>query len=544
MKYCPTCDATRDETQLQDGHCVVCGTEVVERSAAAPARRPLDEMQVIRPPERLVHRREENPETPEPRTVVPPLPPSPASPPGPAGPAGTAGPAAPAAETVPFRRDPDLTQAVRSRPAGGAPSVTRAVPRSERREPGPSESERRESDEIDYARLVSEVGERIGAGYEAFGLVGHPSSGKTHFLKALTYLLDRHAVGGQRASVEFHRAEVPGATAASVFDYAYTGPAGERWIFLDAGGELYVRLRDNDWSAPDVSVRLTEWLRHCKGLFCFLHLQRGHFGAPALDVDPTIGDDAARRRRIEEEQRKAREAKQELDFFKHFLLFLRALRAADRDHQGGAAEIVERCRRAGSLEEALRGYHRTAPLLDVPVMFFFTQADAYLHGGFELRPGLHLDPRRLPLPASVFAARYLPSLFGGVASQARRFKFDFLQSYEEHVLGHRDERGEPVAETWFHAPDDPELLLSAGLAPALDFVLANRPAAGRRSGVRGWLPELDTRRALRLHRRFHPKLWRGVPANLLDGKLPKERREPTSTAEPAEEIEPAGEPPA
>lgn len=506
MKYCPTCDAPRDETQLQDGHCVVCGTAVVDRSggggSAEPSRRPTDETQIIRPPERLVGR-----SSPREADAAPTPPPPP--------PAGT----------IPLRPEPERTRRIPTPPTGPSeepPAATRVVPRPEPPpEPAKQPAARREGEALDYDRLVAEVGERVGAGSEVFGLVGHPSSGKTHFLKALTYLLDRHAVGGQRASVEFHRAEVPGQTGAAVFDYAYTGPAGERWTFLDAGGELYVRLRDNDWkSFTEASVRLTEWLRHCQGLFCFLHLQRVHFGVPALDVDPTAdAADSERRRRIEEERRKAREAKQELDFFKYFLLFLRALRAARKDGRGVAA-IVERCREAGSLEEALRGEHRTAPLLDVPVMFFFTQADSYRSDGFELRPGLHLDPRRLPLPANVFAARYLPSLFGAVASQARRFKFDFLQSYEEHVLERRDERGEPIAETYFHAPDDPELLLSAGLAPALDFVLANRPAARPASR---WLPEIDTRRALRLHRLLHRRLWEGVPANLLNGSLPPER---------------------
>lgn len=516
MKYCPACHASRDETQIQGGHCAVCGTEVVERSAGGgrePRPRVSDDLQVIRPPERLVGRPEES------RGSAPPDPPPPEAPP----------------------EEPDRTRRIEPvtprYTVASQPAVTRAVPRPEPATRAPTGGA---AGDLEYDRLVAEVAERVGAGYEVFGLVGHPSSGKTHFLKALTYLLDRHAVGGQRASVEFHRAEVPGATAASVFDYAYTGPAGERWIFLDAGGELYVRLRDNDWSAPGgVSVRLSEWLRHCRGLFCFLHLQRGHFGVPPLDVDPTTGD-AERRRRIEEEQRKAREAKQELDFFKYFLLFLRALRASRTDGRGVAA-LVERCREAGSLEEALRGYHRTAPLLDIPVMFFFTQADAYLRSGFELRPGLHLDPRRLPLPANVFTARYLPSLFGAVASQARRFKFDFLQSYEEHVLDRRDERGEPLAETYFHAPDDPELLLSAGLAPALDFVLANRPDGSGGSRKRGLLPEIDTRRALRIHRRLRPGLWKGVPSNLLDGKLPPDRdRDPQDAeTEPAPDKEPS-----
>lgn len=500
MMYCPTCDAPRADSQLQDGHCVVCGTAVVGSAAEAGAERapgpsPAEESRPVSGGTR----------------AIPPV--------GSLGPSERRGPSGPGeaprrpAVEPRERAEPPPREPERARPA---PPVAPAVDTGAATRPPPRPETSRDGETIDYPRLVAEVGARVGEGFEVFGLVGHPSSGKTHFLKALNYLLDRHAVGGQRASVEFHRAEVPGATAASVFDYAYTGPAGERWTFLDAGGELYVRLRDNDWSAPGMSVQLTEWLRHCQGLFCFLHLQRGHFGALPLDVDPTAAGDPERRRRIEEEQRKAREAKQELDFFKYFLLFLRALRSAARE-DGDVAAIIERCRQAGSLEEALRDYHRTAPLLDVPVMFFFTQADAYLRGGFELRPGLHLDPRRLPLPANVFTARYLPSLFGAVASQARRFKFDFLQSYEEHTLDRRDERGTPVAETYFHAPDDPELLLSAGLAPGLEFVLANRPAARRESRV---LPEIDTRRALRIHRRLHPRLWRGVPASLLRGDLP------------------------
>lgn len=479
-RYCPTCDAPRGPDQQEAGHCLVCGTALVDEAGAEPT------------PER------EAPAAPPPR---------------------------PPASVRPF---PSLAERSPGSRAGPPPlrDEPEAAARPPEARPPLAEEAAREGEEVDYRRLVADVEAQVAAGYEVFGLVGHPSSGKTHFLKALTYLLDRHAMGGQRATVEFHRADVPGQTGASVFDYAYTGPSDERWVFLDAGGELYVRLRENDWSAPGgVSVRLTEWLRHCRGLFCFLHLQPGHFGVQPLDVDPTVRGDEGLRERLAEEQRKAREARQELEFFKYFLLFLRALRA-----EGAAEPVVARCRQAGNLEEALRGYHDRAPRLDVPVMFFFTQADAYRRDGFEIRSGLHLHPRRLPMPAAPFTARYLPSLFGAVASQARHFKFDFLQSYEDHPTERRDEKGRPVFETYFHAPDDPGLLLSAGLGAGVEFVLRNRPGAGN---GRRWLPELDTRRALLLHRLLHPRAWQGVPRNLLGGWMPATEAPPREAREAA-----------
>lgn len=477
VRYCPACDAPRGPEQQEAGRCAVCGTPLLDEKGAEPAK--------IRPFPALPER------------------PFPAEP-----------PRAPVAPEPPREPEPE-------RPAPEPPPASESARR-------PAESARQrpaggDRETIDYATLVADVAAKVAAGHEVFGLVGHSGSGKSHFLKALTYLLYRHGVVGQKATVEFHRAEVPGHTGAFVSDYAFNGPAGERWMLLDAGGELYASLRKNDWQTYErVSVGLTEWLRNCHGLFCFLHLQPGHFGAQPLPVDPTAGGDPAwLRRREEEEEEKGREARLELESFKHFLLFLRAIR-----HKGSVQPVVERCRKVGDLEEALRTYDDSTPLLDVPVMFFFTQADAYRRDGFEIRPGVHLHPRQTELPAA-FTARYLPSLFGAVASQARYFKFDFLQSYEDHPTERKDQDGNPIFETYFHASDDPGLLLSAGLGSGVEFVLRNRPGARR---GRWRLPELDGRRALLLHRLLHPKAWRGVPRNLLGGWLPGSRTAPPKEA--------------
>jgi hypothetical protein len=360
---------------------------------------------------------------------------------------------------------------------------------------------------IDYDTLVAQVEEKVRDGFEMFGLVGGPASGKTHALKALTYLLEAHAIESQRAKTDFRRAAVPGQTAAEVFHFDYTGPADERWTFVDAGGELYQRLRENDWSRPEQGVRLTRWLDRCHGIFCFLHLRPGHFGGYVLDVDPTLVDDEAERRTLRARQQEERDAREELESFKHFFLFLRALRA-----EGGRLNaVIERCRAADGLEEALGDYLRGAPLLDVPVMFFFTQADRYDREDFAIAPGAYLRPRDLGLSTAAFTARHLPGLFGAVASQVASFKFDFLQSYEEAATEKHGTDGRPLAVTYWSAPDDRKALLSAGLLSGLDFVLRHRP---RRQG-RWHAPRLDARRALLVHRLLHPGEWRGVRRNLL-----------------------------
>jgi hypothetical protein len=477
MKYCPSCDAPRADDQVQDGHCVVCGTEVVDPS------RPQAWDQAGT------------------RRVTTPSPPSPPTP------------------VAPPSRPSDATQVIRlperlRSPTGAAPPAEEPVrverPAAQAPPPSPSGSRAGSPAILEYDRLAAEIDRLVHDGFEVFNLVGHAASGKTHFLQALTYLLDQRAVDGTRANSELYRAPVPGSTGAVVNEYVYTGPKA-RWIFQDAGGELYQLLQENNWEKfGDRSVQLSEWLRRGQGLFCFLHLEPEHFGILPPDVDLLDLDDAERRKLREKRQAKAKDAKEQIQFFKTFLLFLRALRVAEPEV--GVRRLLERCAEAGSLEEALHEREGSTPILDVPVMFYFTQADGYRRSPFELRRGLHLDPWRLPLPVHVFTARYLPKLFGAVASQVRTFKFDFLQSYEEYSTSVLGPDGLPRYETYFHAPEDPQVLLSAGIASGLDFVLAHRPAARNEGRL---LPPLSTRGALRLHRLLHPKLWRGVPPSLL-----------------------------
>ncbi len=109
------------------------------------------------------------------------------------------------------------------------------------------------------------------------------------------------------------------------------------------------------------------------------------------------------------------------------------------------------------------------------------------------------------MPATLFAARYLPGLFAGLLDHARWFKFDFLQSYEEYETGEVDDLGEPFVRTAWHTPDD-QVPLSAGLMSGLEFVLRHQG-----DGRRWWRsPGIDTRSALRLHKLLHPRLWRGI----------------------------------
>jgi hypothetical protein len=394
--------------------------------------------------------------------------------------------------------------------AGSAPASSGAPAAEPAWRPPPRPPAHRAT--TDYDTLVAQVEAKVRDGFELFGLVGGSAAGKTHSLKALTYLLEAHAIESQRAKTDFRRAAVPGQTEAEVFHFDYTGPADERWTFVDAGGELYQRLRENDWRRFEQSVRLTRWLDRCQGIFCFLHLRPGHFGGYVLDVDPTLVDDEAERQALRRRQQEERDAREELEFFKHLFLFLRALRA----EEGRVEAVVERCRNAASLEEALGDYLHGSPLLDVPVMFFFTQADRYDREDFAIAPGAYLRPRDLeadgrPLSTAAFTARFLPGLFGAVNSQVRRYKFDFLQSYEEAETEKRDADGRPLTVTYWSAPDDRKALLSAGLLAGLELVLRNQPRPRPR-----WLPPpLDTRRALLLHRLLHPGQWRGVRRNLL-----------------------------
>jgi hypothetical protein len=549
-RWCPSCDAPRGPDEQQEGRCVVCGSELTETpsalaepqpesadSAAGRRGEPETSPQSLRAPGGGTNEAVPGPSA-DPAVPPPPVlpasgesaaepavpagadrPPSHESPPSPIAvrSGGDAGPAAEHAATAPPAAE---------RTAGRAASIPPPIPPPPDAEPDAASAAAPPAEPAwlppprppahrattDYDTLVAQVEEKVRDGFELFGLVGGSAAGKTHSLKALTYLLEAHAIESQRAKTDFRRAAVPGQTEAEVFHFDYTGPADERWTFVDAGGELYQRLRENDWRRFEQSVRLTRWLDRCHGIFCFLHLRPGHFGGYVLDVDPTLVGDEGERQALRRRQQEERDAREELEFFKHLFLFLRALRA----EEGRVEAVVERCRNAASLEEALGDYLRGAPLLDVPVMFFFTQADRYDREDFAIAPGTYLRPRDLeadgrPLSTAAFTARFLPGLFGAVNSQVRRFKFDFLQSYEEAETEKRDADGRPLPVTYWSAPDDRKALLSAGLLAGLELVLRNQPRARP-----AWLPPpLDTRRALLLHRLLHPGQWRGVRRNLL-----------------------------
>ncbi|RMH16625.1 MAG: hypothetical protein D6696_17740 [Acidobacteria bacterium] len=385
-----------------------------------------------------------------------------------------------------------------------SPSPPRPTAAEARRETPATEErpEAGEAGERTYDEIVGDVDRHIADGYKLFVVVGHPGSGKTHALKALHLLLERQGFLLPEARRDFRQAHVPGSSGHTVKDFICDGPRGEKWLFVDVGGELYTRLLDNDWrSRRDDSLKLTRRLRHAQGLLFFLHLQREHLDQGPSELDPALftGD----RERYEVKRRKAMERQRELDLFDHFLLFFRAIL-----HQRGDVDaVIDRCRQAGDVEKALRDQRDGAPPLEVPVMFFFTQADKYAAEGFEIGAGRHLAPRELDLPAAVFAARHLPFLFGSLLKQVRRFKFDFLQSYEESNSGQLDEAGQPKMATHWQAEDGEPL--SVGLLAGLEFLLRNQPPARRRDG-----PGIDARTALWLHRLLHPRAWRGVKVAL------------------------------
>lgn len=525
MKYCLKCLAERPAAeQDEQGRCAVCHNELLESgerddASTVPLPKSGDEAEARRPRSflsgkawpKFEPKREEPPAAADPEPEVEeaaerpePVPPAPVASPAaePPEPAAASVPAlTPTSAPVPEppsagpRREP-VGATVRDDPEGAAGGAAETVA----------------VQAVDYGRLVREVESNVREGYDLFGLVGGASSGKTHALKALTYLLRSIGAQSDRASFEFMKAPVPGQTGASAFHYDYKGPAG-LWTFVDAGGELYARLGDNDWSREGASVKLSRWLLDCRGVFCFLHLRPGHFKSPALDVDPTLEEDEDTSHGLERQREIARDNQRELAFFRNFFLFLRAVRSAE----GGLEEIVEHCRsRKQTLEEGLRDYE-SAPMLDVPVSFFLSQADSYAHEGkdFEVGDGRYVDPRRLDLPVPAFVARHLPTLFAAVNDQVRHYRFDFVQSYEEAKTGLLDEEGNPKVKTYWHADEGEGVPLSAGLLAGLEFVLRHPPGGGERPWWRP--PALTTRQALLLHRRFHGDDWEGVPRSLLGG---------------------------
>lgn len=362
-----------------------------------------------------------------------------------------------------------------------------------------------------YKRVVDRVAEHIKNDYDLFGFVGHTNSGKTHCHKALDRLLRNHGVVSEKAQTRLDKAHVPGNTDAEVFDFVYTGDK-EKWVIIDAGGELYASLQDNDWSQLEArQAELTHWLHHCKGLFMFLHLNRAHFDPRLMSQEAVLADDPdGSNERVEKRVRKARAAQRELYFFQNFLLFLRVLKARN----GKVAEVVAQCRDHETLEEGLRDQAQNLPRLDIPVMFFFTKADSYTRG-FEIANGTHFAPFRMPMDPMVFTARYLPVLFNGLLQHVRRFKFDFLQSHLEFPQTRGGEPvfedGKPKMSVRWNA--DPQTPLSVGLLPGLEFVLRNKPSAG---GLRGlWNgPGIDTRTAMLLHRMSHREAWKDVKVDL------------------------------
>ena len=359
-----------------------------------------------------------------------------------------------------------------------------------------------------YEQIVQRVQEHLNNGSDLFGFVGQAASGKTYALKALDRLLRDHGVGAPEAQFKFDEAHAPGASEAKIFDYVYTGEQAN-WVIMDAGGELYAAIQDNDWYNLEADqAQLTHFLHHCKGLFFFLHLTQAHFDPRLMSQDPSLDDEANEQAKASVKQ--ARRAQRELMFFRNFLLFLRALKAEN----GNVTKVIAQCRRQQSLEKGLRSYEQTAPRLDIPIMCFFTKADSY-GPGFEIANGIQFDPRNIPMGPMVFTARYLPLLFQGLLQHARRFKFDFLQSYVEYPMERDgmpllDEVGDPLVS--IHWVSDATTPLSVGLLSGLEFVLRNQPAKGLKGLWHN--PGIDTRLALLLHRQRHPKLWQGVKGEL------------------------------
>lgn len=451
---------------------------------APPADRELDEddtgpvaMPRIEPAARWEARREPPAVPPvPPRAPAAAPPPPPESPPEPPPPPAPEPPAPEPSPPEPPPPEPEID------------FLDRAAAASRRRE---EEAEVRR----DYAGVVTDVERHVAQGYDLLGLVGYSGSGKTHFLRALALLLKRQ--GFEVADWDkLRRSLVPGFTEASVFDYPATGPRGEKWVFVDAGGELYARLHTNDWQLAGSSAALLHSLHHCRGLFLLVHPQQGHFRLSA----------AGSHRWMDDEQRASdaeiQQAQEELEFFDGFLLFLRAL----IQEKGDVEKLAYLCAEAPSLDKALRRYREDAPRLDLPVMVLFTQADSLATASWEIAPGVTLAPRRDDMEVLATVARHLPDLLATLLAHTRRFKFDFVQSYEE-----RSVPAEPGVSLprWEHDGE----LLSCGALPALELLARTLPAEGRVGRLlQRW--ELDTRQALKLDRLLHPRRWRGVEVQL------------------------------
>src|SRR5215210_813558 len=307
------------------------------------------------------------------------------------------------------RAEPPPRERPRSEPAGGAPP-NRATGEPEEETDAlrraAAEARTRASrmeDRRDYRGVVKAVQRHLANGYSLLGMVGYSGSGKSHFLKALSLRLKQQGfevAGWDR----FRKTRVPGLSEAIVYDYPCTGPRGEKWVFVDAGGELYARLQVNDWTLPEESAALLHSLYQCRGLFLLVHLQPGHFQGGGVGAYRGMSDEE----RVADSE--AQIAQEELEFFDHVLLFLRALKA----ERGNIVELVKRCANEPDLDKAHRPYRDQAPKLDIPVMVLFSQADTFADSPMELATGDFLSPRKGTVNVAAFAARHLPGLFGSL----------------------------------------------------------------------------------------------------------------------------------
>lgn len=346
--------------------------------------------------------------------------------------------------------------------------------------------------------VARKIAAQIRAGYTLFGFAGRSNSGKTACLKALSYLLKDNA-----ESVKFMEefGDVPVPPKTGFLNVGFSS-VRQKWVFLDAvGGELFQIIQEGGADFTNLNVpKVTAWFHSCRGLFFFLHLDPGDFSKILVDADIH----AMRAEQLKSLVNRERGKQMEQKFFGRLLLFLRALKHED----GNFLKVMAQCHERAALEESLRRYAAEAPLLDIPVMFFFSKADA-VDPDFEISEGFRLEPRSLQMPATLFAARYLPELFTGLLEHARWFKFDFLQSFEQYETRKSDYTGEPSVAAAWHTPDD-QVSLSVGLMSGLEFVLRHQnqqTAWWSRVGI-------DTRRALLLHRMLNPTLWKGIKINL------------------------------
>ncbi len=330
-------------------------------------------------------------------------------------------------------------------------------------------------------RRIEELDRYLGEGYRLFGLIGYPGSGKTCFLKAVNRILAQQ--GHVFSGLEWRQTELPAPTGAAALDYVIcSGPERAKWIFIDVGGNLYSRMSDADWGEKSYDRKLLHYLHRCSGLFLFLHLEQSLFD---------FSED--RRDEKESDRHEADDRWNEIDFFDSVLLFLRTLR-----FEGGDLQKVLHMCGGRSPTKALINYRSTAPLLDIPVMFFLTKADKYARDRVKVSHDYFLIPSELSQSCGPFVARHLPTLFSSLLGHVRHFKFDFIQSFEETPSKPYDVRWESEGEP-----------TSVGALAGLQFVLSHLP--GR---LRWPAPRINTRWALKLHRILHKRQWKGVLLDL------------------------------